>query len=223
MDIEKAFRFNWRCKLNHRNRFKEVFRVIGGVHSFPDVPQIEIYTSKTEKYDGAYHRDDRSKEPKAIEISKRGETHELTLVHEIGHFLEMAAIPRDRPVQRQWAFDSTMARWRLIASTSSYAVQLTEILSEFQLTANCRDSNPETAKIASRKADYVSYLRSDEELWARSYAQYVSVRSGNATLLEQVELGRSPRNPFPLQWDPGDFEPIAVEIDGLLRQIGWRP
>jgi len=72
---------------------------------------------------------------------------------------------------------------------------------------------------------YVGFLMRAPELWARSYAQYVATRSGDAILKAQLAVAceRLPGMPYyPEQWDDDDFAPIAEAIDELFRGKGWR-
>jgi hypothetical protein len=63
------------------------------------------------------------------------------------------------------------------------------------------------------------------ESWARAYAQYITLRSGGATLRHELDtaigLGGIEvyRN---VQWEEDDFEPIAFEIDSVFYRLGWR-
>lgn len=92
---------------------------------------------------------------------------------------------------------------------------------------------------------YLQYLLRPEELWARSYAQYIAIRSGQAqglTQLRQVQrVGARravsatrryapetdqarPRRAwaYPHQWTDAEFRPIAEAIDALFETLGWR-
>ena len=60
---------------------------------------------------------------------------------------------------------------------------------------------------------------SDEELWARSYAQYIAKKSGNQDM--NAQLAEMQESPFPSQWSDDDFAPIMEAIDGIFRAKGW--
>ena len=67
------------------------------------------------------------------------------------------------------------------------------------------------------------YLRDDEELWARSYGQLITMRGGSQTLQAQVIQSREPDPRAPVyfgQWDD-DFERFPEEIARLFRRLGW--
>ena len=58
------------------------------------------------------------------------------------------------------------------------------------------------------KQGYLRYMLRPRELWARSYAQFIAVKSGDLTLLHQLaDLRRRPRNRFYYgeQWEEDRF------------------
>lgn len=77
---------------------------------------------------------------------------------------------------------------------------------------------------------WFKYAHSDLELWARGYAQYIAVRSGDLTMMAQlraqqakyVDAKRGGDLAIPHQWEDDDFEPIAQAIDGLFTALGWK-
>jgi hypothetical protein len=84
------------------------------------------------------------------------------------------------------------------------------------------DGNPTIYLVATA---YVTFMLRAQEMWARSYAQYIATRSGDPILraqlfLERERLAGMPY--YPEQWDDDDFAPIAEAIDELLNAKGWR-
>ncbi len=95
---------------------------------------------------------------------------------------------------------------------------------------------------------HVNYLLRTNEVWARSYAQYVATTSGDkgalaelrnmqaasATALQPVakstpfsgtQLGRAPKPgswDYPWQWGDEDFKPVQAAFDNLMQVLGWR-
>jgi hypothetical protein len=65
---------------------------------------------------------------------------------------------------------------------------------------------------------YVIYLLQETEVFARSYTQYIAEKSGDATLLAELQMAQA--MPYPEQWTIQDFAPISAEFDGLLAQQG---
>src|SRR5207248_2525079 len=73
--------------------------------------------------------------------------------------------------------------------------------------------------------EHVADLLDPVEIWARSYSQYITLRSQRPELLASLEAFRT-RAPlamyYPQQWEDDDFEPIDEAIDRLFRRLGWR-
>jgi hypothetical protein len=62
------------------------------------------------------------------------------------------------------------------------------------------------------------YFQSAQEVWARSYAQTVLLRSGDPLLLEQLE--RLQRADEPHVWPSKEFEPVSVEVEVVFLRLG---
>ena len=69
----------------------------------------------------------------------------------------------------------------------------------------------------------VTYRLQKVEIWARAYAQYIALRSGDTQLLvdvqkrRDIEIGVLQNE----QWEWNDFDRIASAIDALLKELGW--
>ncbi len=61
------------------------------------------------------------------------------------------------------------------------------------------------------------------ENFARAYAQYIALRSGNETMIRQIDETNkfTKSGGMPLQWEWDDFEPIARGFDRLFKKKGW--
>lgn len=78
--------------------------------------------------------------------------------------------------------------------------------------------------------DHLRYLLQTHEVFARSYAQYIAVRSKDAVGLAELRKLQAQGKPgsqgiFPAytrQWEDDDFEPIAQAFDRLFDSLGWR-
>ena len=77
--------------------------------------------------------------------------------------------------------------------------------------------------IDSKDAQDREYYLRPTEMVARSYAQYVAVKSGNATMLDQVSaiIGSELKVYQHTQWTEADFRPIMKAYDDLFEEIGW--
>ena len=67
----------------------------------------------------------------------------------------------------------------------------------------------------------LEYLLDVKELWARSYAQYIAIKSGNKAMLSQLKTQQNDILYGERQWSKADFKPIMDEIDKLFKAKGW--
>jgi len=80
------------------------------------------------------------------------------------------------------------------------------------------------AKIGAPVWKTARYLRMTTELWGRSYAQYVALKSSDGIMKSEVQ--RFGSHPDPLlanrQWSERSFAPIAEAIEAILQSKGSR-
>ena len=147
----------------------------------------------------------------------------LTAVHEIGHFLDYAGFG-DSGEFRSVA-GNLLDGWRA-AVRNSGAVQRLGRLWRFTAERSQETRADGALDVVNYEAEkrYIEYLLQNEELWARSYAQFITVKSAHPALREQMDrLRERPvrRLYYGIQWDDGDFLPILAEIEAVFRQLGW--
>jgi hypothetical protein len=120
-----------------------------------------------------------------IELSRHAEHLGLALLHELGHAVDHLVLGRGS----SWGSESTPLRdwWRAVESSRAFE----------RLTS----------------AEDGWYWRSRREAFARSFAQWVSHRSGDGGL--RAELERRAAGPG-RQWTADDFAPIARALDAVL-------
>lgn len=179
---------------------RDTIRAIDQLHGDGALPRIPI---RRRNIPGAYGQFARTlaDQAKFIEVSPRSPWPHMTTAHEIGHFLDHSGIPGSvtfRSPSNQAAGD-----WRRAARQS-------RLFHEIEQTWR---------PISTRHADY---LNSDREMWARSYAQWVALRSGDPAML--AELRRAQQGAVTQdrrQWLDDDFEPIGRALDDMFRYLGW--
>lgn len=162
-----------------------------------------------------------------IEISDQAKSPRLATVHEAGHFVEFAAIPAGPGTQkavngqRDWANDPLMAVWRKAVEESEAVKKLRtlDVNGYVMLPLSGRVDLPAEYKT------HIEYLLRPQEIWARSYAQYIAVRSGepklNAELAKTLEGIGTHELAMTKQWTEDEFKPIASAIDKLFEGLGW--
>ena len=162
-------------------------------------------------------------QPLEIAVHYASSHAELTTVHEIGHFLDYAGFG----IFSEFCSvaEPILSDWRL-AVRGSKAVQRLGYLWRFP--ADTVQETQVTGDVVEYKIEkpYLEYLLQNEELWARSYAQFITVKSGHPELREQLSRlrDRPARSLYYWeQWDDEDFLPILTEIEAVFRQLGWMP
>jgi hypothetical protein len=65
------------------------------------------------------------------------------------------------------------------------------------------------------------YFLRIHELFARSYAQWVAIRSSDETLLDQVSQSLSTLH-YPEYWGFDDFDPVADALDRIFMELTWK-
>lgn len=106
----------------------------------------------------------------------------IVFVHEYGHYLEAQQLTD--PEQRN-AISALEPLWA---------------------------ASPTVKKLAASGSEFASYALDTRELWARSYAQWIALRSGNKTMKSEIELYRDGFG----QWSDGEFGPIADQMDKIF-------
>ncbi len=120
----------------------------------------------------------------------------LTMCHEAGHALDRHAMG----VVGKWASASApeFAEWRA-AMDVSHAI------------ATISSFPPSPTR---------NYFLSKHEQWARSYAQYIAVKTQDPQLLADLDRVRTSGAGW-RQWADDDFKPIAEAIDKVFKGYNW--
>lgn len=180
---------------------QDVLEAIDGVHGDGKLPAIPVIADNYDNALGYYLGNTR------IGVLPNGPWKALTLTHEIGHFLDHRGYGRSQRFSS--TFDSKWAAWRAAVSKSDAIAKL---------------SAARTVAKPRKLAEYLDYLLGLDETWARSYAQYITLRSGHPRLQDDLERLRSRAvgvNTYK-QWSDEDFEPIAQAMDELMETLKWR-
>jgi hypothetical protein len=162
---------------------------IHGIRS--DLTDVPVRPTSTTSEAGAYRF--RRREPIDIRVSARSGRVALGFLHELGHFVDhqLGYDPRDRI----WAsaIHPAFSAWRAIAATLT--------------------GRPFPGGRSRRR-----YFESAHEVWARTYAQTVLVRSGDAGLLGRLQDLQQADDPF--VWPSREFEPVALEVERVFERLG---
>lgn len=134
---------------------------------------------------------------KRIQIRTDGNWKHLTLVHETGHDLDYHGIGQSGRYESDAGYPPLDEVLRLLKESP-------------------------TVKIIESRVTYKkTYWLDKKELWARAYAQYIALRSGDPTMLAELNRVRASATQPWRQWSDSEFEVIADAIDIMFKQLGW--
>lgn len=212
--------------------------VLDSVHSdgnLPKIPAIKVNRIyKKRGYLAYYGRNRFNDRPQELAFSERSMSTQpmLTVFHETGHFIDHVGFDSDI-TKYSSEHDQLLAGWRE-AVKHSKAIQ------------SLQNWNNRVGAPSGVLQDQLDYLLSTRETWARSYAQYVTVKSRHAGALRELKkmqqagtigavdsstpfnnagLGKAPKAgswDYPWQWSDEDFKPIEEAIDVIMERLGWR-
>lgn len=165
-----------------------------------------------------------------------GSVAESTVLHEVGHWLDFAAIgdPATNVPGGYWYASggegiNSASQWAPMSSVfdairgSDAYRKLDGTRGFYESMAANTDNSDYIRSLYRGRLQFAEYMQSDVELWARAYAQYITDRADDQLLKDQLATLRS-RFPddLPGQWSEEDFAPIADAMDKFFTKIGWR-
>ena len=158
-----------------------------------DLSPVPVRATATISEAGAYRF--RLKDPIDLRVSRVGGRSALGFLHELGHLLDHQ-IFYDRKT-RSWASEihSAFKPWREAAA----------LLDKRVLPGGY-----------SRQR----YFQSVHEVWARSYAQTVMLRSEDPGLMRRLDKLQSEDDAH--VWQPQQFAPVAIEVELVFERLGLR-
>lgn len=196
---------------------REAMAAVDGVHGDGQLDTIPVSLVSGTNYEAAY----RTRADKAVDIQLRrdGKERRISLVHEVGHWLDHQQLHATMGAQSDPA----------VRLASQRVIDTIKVTDQFQywrdLRAGKRDiiytrADGSQGSYAPSRA-FMDYVMEDEELWARAYTQYIVIRSQQPEMLQELAAYRTRPAGFD-QWDEVDFVPVANAIDVLMGAIGWR-
>jgi hypothetical protein len=201
---------------------REVIAAIDRVHGDGDLTAIPVRFVAGMIGRGRF-RFDAMSGPISIAVRSHQAHIALTLVHEIGHFLDFGALGGGRRFGS--AYLPLMDGWRT-AVASSHTFHTLENMVRTGTADIFQAEGPRRLMVLEEdELVALSRMLRMEELWACSYAQYIAIRSGHPALIQSLAALRTRtvgRVYYPRQWDADEFAPIATMIDSLMVSLRWR-
>lgn len=144
--------------------------------------------------------------PRVIAVARSAKRPGLAFVHEVGHLLDNHAFGDGTRFAS--STNAQLTDWRGAVTASTAFRSLQSLKDDYRNTIF---------------AGHLAYLLTREELWARSYTQFISLKSGDAQLAAELDQVRIRNGPVYISrhWDNNDFAPIADAISTLFRRKGW--
>lgn len=175
-------------------------KLIDSVHGDGSLPGIPLNASTARSFAGVYKYYPGPDRAKEIRLSNVGTHHELTLAHEIGHYLDHKGLPG-----------------KGFTSSSKGFEPMDKVM-----TAIDQSKSIQGLKSLPPGKNRNYYLDKNEE-FARAYSQYILYKTGDAKLRKQLnEILQSNSKMYQMsQWADDDFVPIAQAMDDLFGEMGW--
>ena len=189
---------------------EQMLNAIERTHGTSDLPVVTIMWTRTFRPQARYLPPTGQEPGPGIEVSEVGATPRTSFLHEVGHLVDNVVGGLTGYASRDPASPLAPVLAALKA-TEAYR-RLGEAAQEDRL-----------ALLLGQSAYIAGYLQSDEELWARAYAQFVVLRSGDAEARREMDaVRREPDFNRHRQWEDGDSAAVANALDRALQMIGWK-
>jgi len=199
---------NKRLAGNVRNALEATQRVL-------DIPKdvftpIPIEQTSGKRNLGAFHATFTGK-PIKITISANSKRPEFTTAHEFGHMVDLEGVGTKG---KHSSSGGELPEWQQAVQRSQSYMELQQLRFNPFVEID--------GQVAYIDPNHINYLLSPKELFARSFAQYIAVRSDDKILNDQLKQYREIPGYGPAQWANDDFEPIANAFDKYFEKLGWK-
>jgi hypothetical protein len=152
--------------------------------------------------------------PNRITIGDASRSPAADFTHEVGHLIDHWGIGVQGRFESKHGAD--LAEWRQAIGNSAGVRRIRAALEDGTAPQRLADGTVEVRPIGRRLRQVLEYLVSPEELFARSYAQWIDTRSGGRIGLTRAATLAG----FREQWDDEDFEEVAAALDRVFHRAG---
>lgn len=162
------------------------------LHGFrSDLAPVPVRPTATITEAGAYRF--RMRDPIDLRVSRLGGRVALGFLHELGHLLDHQVYYERKT--RSWASGVHVA------------------FSSWRTAVDSLERRPLPGGRGRQR-----YFQSIHEIWARSYAQTVLLRSTDIAL--EAQLAKLQADDDPHIWSADQFEPVAIEVESVFQRLG---
>ncbi|MDD3885371.1 MAG: phage minor head protein [Victivallaceae bacterium] len=189
-------------------------RVVDSTLAFPKLPELPVLATHETSTLGAFAWNH-------IEVSVLGSHPELTMSHEFGHLIDHEFFGKGfHGLGTRQNHEELAPLMETIKNSGCVRGIKNLIGRKFVLTTKL-DSGGSFKSTKETDNKHARYLVTDEELFARAFAQYMASKSGDFQLVAQVEALRAGKLYGLSQWSQKQFAPIKEEFDKLFAAKGW--
>jgi hypothetical protein len=178
---------------------KEAIALIDQVHTDGVLPPIPVTGAPSKASSLGEFAFQSNGTASSIAVRVAGPWPRMTTAHEIGHFIDHQGFGK----------------------TPGFATNqpgpLKDLVDEIAKGATAKRIIEEAGSTRT-----ITYMLDPNEIWARAYAQFVAVESGDATMLAELEKIRESLQPW-RQWPDDEFEGIRQKIKTLFQSLKWIP
>ncbi len=155
--------------------------------------------------------------PVLINISKKATNPEFSIIHEMGHFLD------NYGVGKKGLFDSEGDNTPF--SRVIQAAEKTDLVKDLRklFDDGFVIKNGEREYLSVSHLNYIDYLLNPIEVWARSYAQFITNKTADKDLVaglnNRLKIGN--KTGIHSHWLDDDFKVIQEAMEDAMKEIGW--
>ncbi len=190
--------------------YKATLLVVDSVHDDGTLPTIPLRETKATVNVGGYAWRGKTGRPEELTVSRAGSHPELTLIHEVGHFIDHQALDRRGTFASEKS--DLLEVWRkIVIATQTYK----------NIKAGAAGKKIDGRWPRRPSSEFTDALRF-RELWARSYTQYIVQKSANSQLKVQFEVAKKHLQELYF-WPDDEFEAISLAITAILKAKLWQP
>ena len=145
----------------------------------------------------------------------------FTFSHEFGHVIDVNVLKLEKAFKENRIkgidLPEHIKKWDDAVKNSSHYQRLKELRYKSKTIDLDVDGEKRSFPVDKK---YVNYLMQENELWARSYSQFVAKRSSSKELMSQMK-NVSDFAAYPFQWNDDDFLEVEKAIEGVFVALGW--
>lgn len=197
--------------------FTETLAAVGWVHGLPDWAEDFDLRERANMRGFGSFAPDRTRE---MDIKRLGPGVRGTLAHEFGHYVDHVlhgdrtsppGTPGSTPLE--WIDDAGVHTTGALGTNSADPATVALLSGWRAAVAGSAGYQDAVAHLVRfYPPDAAAYYLAPHELWARSYAQWIGLRSGDQVIRDQVAARE-------FQWqDEDDFRPIAEAFDRIFER-----